>query len=498
MKLLVVDDDPNVLNLLCATLRADSYDVVTAADGDEAIVLAREHVPDVVLLDVMMPGVDGFEVCRRLRGCPELGEVSIYLLTALSDRSNRLKGFEAGADDFLSKPFDRLELKLRLKTEGRLSRFRRLLQQRSQFEELARLTPDGIAAMDVEGRVLFMNPRAHQLLGAVQGHEWWQAPFVTQDRVNLKAAWQRLRDNRPGPARIDSSIVRRDETVVPVELTFRRVADGPSPTFAMLLIRDLSEQARTRVRLEQSERLALIARASSGVAHDLVTYLLGIQRAVEGVVGDMPESSRQHEVLGQVMDSLVHAGELVHRMNQLGRPDNCESHPSKIELNAVIRQAETLLRHLADGARFELELGKTSLPILADPSEFCRALANLISNAAAVVGEDGEIRVRTFRRALTPYPSAATTEDWCFVQVSDNGSGIPEDVAPRIFEPYFTTKAALGGTGLGLPSVRDFVSRSGGTMRLETMPGRGTTFTLGFPSYPSHSVSDAAMAERRP
>src|SRR5690606_24842412 len=105
------------------------YKIMSAHNGPAALQKADEMMPDLILLDVMMPGMDGFEVCRRLRAAPKLAEVPIIILTALDDRASRLRGIEAGADDFLTKPADRQELRLRVKTILRLDRYRTLLTQ---------------------------------------------------------------------------------------------------------------------------------------------------------------------------------------------------------------------------------------------------------------------------------------------------------------------------------------------------------------------------------
>jgi DNA-binding response OmpR family regulator len=132
--ILIVDDEPLGRETLSALLQPQGYRLEFAATGPEALEQALVHLPDLVLLDVMMPGMDGFEVCRRLRASPQLREVPVILLTALDDRISRLQGIEAGADDFITKPFDRVELRARVRTITRLNRYQRLLHERARFE----------------------------------------------------------------------------------------------------------------------------------------------------------------------------------------------------------------------------------------------------------------------------------------------------------------------------------------------------------------------------
>ena len=136
--ILIVDDDRVTRQILRGLLEPEGHVIATAGDGDSALERARELLPDLILLDVLMPGLDGYEVCRRLRADAQLAEVPIIMLTALDDRASRLIGMEAGADDFVSKPFDRVELLTRLRSITRLNRFRRLLQERSQLQRAER------------------------------------------------------------------------------------------------------------------------------------------------------------------------------------------------------------------------------------------------------------------------------------------------------------------------------------------------------------------------
>ncbi|MFN3492110.1 MAG: response regulator, partial [Anaerolineales bacterium] len=132
--ILIVDDEPTGRHTLESILEGQDYQLVMAENGPEAIEKAQKFLPDVILLDVMMPGMDGFEVCRHLRNDPHLAEVPIIILTALDDRKSLLQGLEAGADDYLSKPYDRYELRARLLGITRLNRYRKLLDERANIE----------------------------------------------------------------------------------------------------------------------------------------------------------------------------------------------------------------------------------------------------------------------------------------------------------------------------------------------------------------------------
>jgi putative two-component system response regulator len=132
--ILIVDDDPGARDTMEALLYYEGYNLNFASSGPEALVKATDLTPDLILLDVMMPGMDGFEVCRRIRSTPLLAEVPIILVTALTERNFRVQGLEAGADEFVTKPFDRLELRTRIKTVLNLNRYRQLLEERAKLQ----------------------------------------------------------------------------------------------------------------------------------------------------------------------------------------------------------------------------------------------------------------------------------------------------------------------------------------------------------------------------
>ncbi len=165
--ILIVDDEPVMRKALGELLAAEGYNLAFAGNGAEALEKAQELVPDLILLDIVMPDMDGFEVCQRLRADPLLAQVPVILITSLGDRDSRLRGFEVGADDYVTKPMDEVELRARVRTTTRLNRYRRLLVEqtrRQQAEETLRAVssrhqailaavPDII--MEIDGRQVY-------------------------------------------------------------------------------------------------------------------------------------------------------------------------------------------------------------------------------------------------------------------------------------------------------------------------------------------------------
>jgi putative two-component system response regulator len=135
-RILVVDDESIARITVDALLSSENYEMHFAENGEEGICLAKEILPDVIILDVMMPGMNGFEACRRIRAIPGLSEVPILLVTALDDRESRITGLKAGADEFITKPYDIFELLLRIQNMTRLNRYRQLTDQRHIMQQL--------------------------------------------------------------------------------------------------------------------------------------------------------------------------------------------------------------------------------------------------------------------------------------------------------------------------------------------------------------------------
>ncbi len=162
--ILIVDDHLAGRETLKGLLYGRGYNLVFASDGMEALEKVKETTPDLVLLDVMMPGMDGFEVCQRIRENPRVAEVPVIMVTALDDRDSRLRGIEAGADDFVSKPFDHAELRKRVQTITRLNRYRRLHSERTKFEWVVEQADDGYLVLSTNDIIQYANSKARSYL----------------------------------------------------------------------------------------------------------------------------------------------------------------------------------------------------------------------------------------------------------------------------------------------------------------------------------------------
>jgi DNA-binding response OmpR family regulator len=163
--ILIVDDEPAGRNVIESVLFNQGYDLEFAVNGRDALKKAKALKPDLILLDLMMPEMDGMQVCQRLRGDRELAEVPVVMVTALDDRNMRIACLDAGADDFITKPFDRAELRARVRTITRLNRYRLLHDRDLITSWIAEKASDGYLQVNTDDQILFINQRARFYLG---------------------------------------------------------------------------------------------------------------------------------------------------------------------------------------------------------------------------------------------------------------------------------------------------------------------------------------------
>lgn len=263
--ILIVDDTPAIHVMISALLRDDPYQLEHAYSGEEALTRALAVAPDLILLDIMMPDIDGFEVCQRLRNSPEVADVPIIMVTALTDRSSRLRGLAVGADDFVSKPFDQAELRARIRTITRLDRYRRLLAERARFDRLVELAPDGVLIIDDNGLVRLANSAIVRLLGLEDNRAILNRRFIDFIAPGQRKRWESFfatARQSAGASHIDESLLQRDDGgQTPVEITagaFEWEGDG----VVQMLVRDITgrKQAEETLQRRNLELRRLAAR----------------------------------------------------------------------------------------------------------------------------------------------------------------------------------------------------------------------------------------------
>jgi signal transduction histidine kinase len=248
------------------------------------------------------------------------------------------------------------------------------------------------------------------------------------------------------------------------------------PTRVLAVVADVTDRMRLEAQLQQAAKLDAVGSVAAGIAHDFGNMLMAIQASVElatsaAVDVSGPTAHHVRTDLQEALGALRHARMLTTQLMAYSRRE--PPRPRAVELGEAVRALEPLLRRLL-GTRGKLELVLDEQPVMVmiDPSQLDQVLLNLVVNARDVTPDGGRIIIATGRE---------TTGDRAWLAVQDSGPGIPEDVIPRIFDAFFTTKASGKGTGLGLATVHRIVTTAGGAVNAANDPTGGAIFTVYLP-----------------
>ncbi len=493
--ILVVDDDRVGRHLLTALLTPEGYHLITASSGVDALAMASDHLPDVVLLDVMMPDIDGFEVCRRIRADDRLSETPVIMITALNDRASRLQGIEVGADDFLSKPFDRVELLTRVRVITRLTRNRRQLLARLKAERdrtraILEALGEAVVVTDVDGNIQYVNPSAIEQTGYTRD-EMIGMSFraLHGDDRRLQAFFDQVDGHRSlAPWHGEIISPRRDGTCFNAVLTLAPLLDVDAPDGAVGIVgvqRDITP-------IKQAEWMK--ERFISNISHELRTPLSIITLLsgnLDTLYDRLDDSKRRHMIRdirkhAQVLDELI--GDVL----EIARIDSGHifSEPVRLNMADLIREEVDRQRALVDRMRLDVTLhGPERLEIEGDEDQVRRVLRNLINNAIKYNRQGGALRldwcVHGTAMGAGPWPGAAELPGgaWAAVRISDTGVGLADKDLPRIFDRFYRvkTKGNVSGTGLGLAIARELITWHAGHIAVASELGRGTTIAFYLP-----------------
>jgi DNA-binding response OmpR family regulator len=461
--ILFVDDDPMGQEVLEAMLGDEDYELASASNGHEALAKAQQLTPDLILLDVMMLGLDGFEVLRRLRADPVLAEAPVILVTALHDRGSRLAGLAAGADDFVSKPIDRLELQARVRTVTRLNRFRGLLAERAKFEWAVESAEDGHLMLDAAGQVLYANPRARALLGAGDA----PASFRTQCGVRYRSepaeAWQ----DWPAPEVASRYLVRPESKTAPA--LWLQVETHPAPSGSGVLVRLKDVTAALQHRREMWA-------FHSAVSHKLRTPVAAMLPSLELIAADdLAPAARQRLARTALASAQRLASEIQQVMDFL--------EVARRPWSGVFGLGElpSLARAIADG------LGPPPLSIRGTPEAWA-ASVGLTAKAVELSLVELLHNARKFHPRCTPAVEIdlALRDGFAWLRVQDDGLHLTPEQLRRALDPYYQGErdhtGQIAGMGLGLSMVAAILWSTGGSCRLHNRADApGVVAELGLP-----------------
>lgn len=455
--ILIIDDDQSIRAMLQALLSDEGYTLVTAANGQEGFRLAQATRPDVILLDVCMPGLNGYDVCRMIRGDADIAEVPVVMLTALNDREARLDGIRAGADDFIPKPFDCVELSARLHTITRLNRFRRLLAERERFQWIVEHAEDGFLLLDPQGMIRYANPTARLYLG-LTSDDTPSAPFrtVIEQQYHCEPADTWCTWPEPLTAGLQRFLIRPEMTAQPACWVSVESAALHHATDDDLLVclRDVtSKQCLDRHHLT----------FQSMITHKLLTPLNGIlpmlQLLAEDAATLAPEEIESYiEPMVQSADRLFAD---VTQVLQFLDASILASAGNGLCTSAALRD---IIRRV--GA--ELQLTRVAVELVDDlpcpltiaPSALELILYQLLHNA------------QKFHPVQTPSIAiaGACAAGEFRLTVSDDGIHLSPEQLMRVWMPYYQydrwKTGEIGGMGLGLPLVASLLWSIGGHCRI--------------------------------
>jgi len=470
-RLLIVDDEEHVRETLEMVLMPENYQITFATHGEEALKKAEELIPDLILLDVMMPSMDGYEVCERLRANPKIAEVPILMLTALDDRESRLRGINAGADDFLSKPVDRVELRARIRTIIRLNRYRRLLTERSRFKWAIEQLNDGFLLLNEGGVIDYINSAARFYLNIKTDSEITEVFLSLVDKLYQREptlAWENWPDlSAPDLPRY---LVRPETDHEPSLWLQVNVLEFISGDIKEQLVHlhDVSEKMRLQRQMWSFHMQ---------VSHKLRTPLNALTALPPLTQMDFTKADSQ-ELVEIIQDAIERLKTQL--FNVLQYLDS--NHLLKLNTTFSLSEFPNLLSTLQE----TLELNQITL--FMDDSLAEKTL--LLSKEGLELGlRELLTNAKKFHPQQSPQIDISIkpidTKN-IVLSISDNGKNLPSEVLTQVWTPYFQNEkfftGEVKGMGLGLPMIARLVWGCGGNCSLHNRDDQpGVTIELILP-----------------
>ncbi|MCJ7737643.1 MAG: response regulator [Anaerolineae bacterium] len=535
-RILIVDDDTVTLALMQDILRRVHCELLVAGSGAEALSALRDAVDagsevDLVLLDVMMPDLDGYDVLRQVKADPLLQDTSVILTTALHSVSDKTLGLGLGADDYLTKPFDPQELLARIDAVMRIHRGEQILRRRNQelamlveishavtsslqFEEVIDKALDGvreILAVEAAVVVWIEDESGELILRGAVGHGAGQGinqsytlgkgiigtvvdggqPMVVNN-VELEPCFSPEVDEPEGvtahtilcvPLVIREQTVGAFEVVNKVDGAFsdqdlgllQTIAGSMSAALANAnLYREVADFAaeleRSQNQLIQAEKMAAVGRLAASIAHEVNNPLQAIHNSLHLCMHEGVREAGRREYLGLAQNEVQRLIDTVHRMLNFYRPSR--GRHANVDLNSLIDDVLVLAKSRLQNGSIDVErCFAPELPgVCVVPDQITQVFLNIVINAIDAMPAGGVLHIGT---SLTAGGSEAE------ISFSDTGNGLTPEAMDNLFEPFYTTKPS--GTGLGATIRYGIIQRHGGEIEVVNREGRGATFTVRLP-----------------
>jgi signal transduction histidine kinase len=531
---LVADDTQATTAMLQRLFEYEGYRVHCAYNGPEALEAAREMHPDLLLLDINMPGMNGFEVLQRLRDNPGTSGIPTILITALGDQSAIVQGLQLGADDYVRKPFHYRELLARAESKIRARRLEDALQRRTEELEMLLKVSDELnqhlqvdeileLVMDLtrelihcDAAILYQVNHQHDLLSrrfksadpkivkileklshdnVIKSAVRHNSPFSWSDEVEpllegfangLVVPIQHDENNQLQSLLVLISEMRYDSKDLELLSGIARQAGMALKNAELYRLKTnyaehLEEMVEARTHelrsaqhmLIRSEKLASIGRLAASVAHEINNPLLPIQINLDVMLEDLQDQRPiDPEEITRTQESVERIRRIVNRLLEFTGNSLNSMTIKPLDINKLISNVSELVAKSFEQKGHKIELNLVPVqPIPGDKDGLEQVFMNLMLNASEAMGDDGLVRI-----------SSEVEGDWLVIKVADNGSGISPDIVEKMFEPFVSTKE--DGSGLGLFVSYGIIQNHNGTIELVTGK-EGTTFTI---SLPLHDV----------
>jgi PAS domain S-box-containing protein len=535
---LVVDDRATNRELVRTLLGYQGHRVIEAHEGAEALDMAHEQHPDLVLTDILMPGMDGYELARELRAAPDTAQTPIVFYTAnYLEAETRPFAEACGVARVLLKSADPQALMqtidevlaeerqaggaidtpkidheyLRAVSAKLFDKAKALSDTETRFRVMADVSPVGIAFGDQHGAANYINARLTEIIGLppddLLGLGWLRCLSDEDDQDVLAVA--RGTGPREIQRRYRTHVALHDEPMRWLNVHVHAVLgeDGAHAGFIATVddvttLVDSDRQRRVAERQNDldakdraTERLESLSTLAGGVAHDF-NNILGAILAYETFVSEsVTELITAGRLAAETGDALLGDLEQIRKGGQratgltqqlLAFGSRKVINLSALDLNQAVRQSVDLLAPtLGAHIRIVTLLSPGLRPVLAEPTNIAQILRNLTLNAAHAMPDGGTLTIVTSNVDITddsPTNEATPAGAYARLTMRDTGHGMTPETLSRAIEPFFTTNGRGSGSGLGLATVYGIVNQLGGVLRLESTPGRGAAITIHLPT----------------
>jgi signal transduction histidine kinase len=532
-KILVVDDDPRNLFAVEEMLRAPGIEIVLAESGEAALRHVLRDDFAVILLDVRMPRIDGYEVASMVRARPRSSRIPIIFLTAYNkDELHVFRGYSAGAVDYVLKPIEPLILKS--KVDVFVDLYRKSEEIRRKGEEERRLLLENLqvrseklqAERDLR-RALERQEAILRSLPVVVTSRGVEPPFPALfvsdnvERLTGFPATQFTGDAEFGLSRVhpeDQDRVCRELAAAVETGTYAceyrwQCADGEYRFFLDQGVLSPEESGRSREifgtmfdvterrlledRLLHASKLEAIGRLTGGIAHDFNNMLSVVIGNLDLLQSSLDGNEKAVRRTRLAIEGAQRCADLTNRLLTFSRRQPLQTMIVDLQ-DLVPGMMELLRRTLGERIEVDFEADEGLWPVEVDPAQLEAALVNLAVNARDAMPDGGSLMVSMANRTEESDEAGEARGDQVVIAVTDTGVGMSAEVKQRVFEPFFTTKESGKGTGLGLSMVYGFVRQSNGQIEIDSALDEGTTVRILLPRAEKPEQSSAPVRALSP